>query len=359
MKIIFFNFLFRFSHLYRSSSFNSSGRSSNCDNTCLDEDMFSDVSLEDVQDLNQKLEALQRQISNLADDRTSEPLTRAKTEYAVLQTKYHMLEDQLRETELRSEERLVEEQKRYRELTQLTQRTIEREAELKNENCQIRVDSMDSEITNLREEVRRLRLQCDKHATELRHSEDKLESTRFNLSIVQENLVESRALEKQYLFEKNQSEQHIAELHKEIERIRTDTQAVMTSVKNSNLIFSDSAVSLDSNNLSEAISFDEIQNELENLRGKSRLLQESNDELQAMLLNKNVEEGQKLLNGGFATTNLADELREFGHNQVKFLFFKHSINNFLFIIAGRRTHEFLNTSNQIKYFEILNTYYFL
>ncbi|KAL1398625.1 hypothetical protein pipiens_008813, partial [Culex pipiens pipiens] len=38
-------------HLYRSSSFNSSGRSSNCDTA---EDMYSDVSLEDVQDLNHK-----------------------------------------------------------------------------------------------------------------------------------------------------------------------------------------------------------------------------------------------------------------------------------------------------------------
>lgn len=41
-----------YSQLYRSSSFNSSGRSSNCDNT---EDMYSDVSLEDVQDINLKV----------------------------------------------------------------------------------------------------------------------------------------------------------------------------------------------------------------------------------------------------------------------------------------------------------------
>lgn len=41
-----------YSQLYRSSSFNSSGRSSNCDTT---EDMYSDVSLEDVQDLNHKV----------------------------------------------------------------------------------------------------------------------------------------------------------------------------------------------------------------------------------------------------------------------------------------------------------------
>uniref|UniRef100_A0A1B0A6Q0 Uncharacterized protein n=1 Tax=Glossina pallidipes TaxID=7398 RepID=A0A1B0A6Q0_GLOPL len=38
--------------LARSSSFNSSGRSSNCDTT---EDMYSDVSLENVQDISYKV----------------------------------------------------------------------------------------------------------------------------------------------------------------------------------------------------------------------------------------------------------------------------------------------------------------
>lgn len=52
-QLLILSFLFHhFSQLYRSSSFNSSGRSSNCDTT---EDMYSDVSLEDVQDLNHKV----------------------------------------------------------------------------------------------------------------------------------------------------------------------------------------------------------------------------------------------------------------------------------------------------------------
>lgn len=145
-------FLLLFSHLYRSSSFNSSGRSSNCDTN---EDMYSDISLEEVPDLNHKLELLQRQITNLADtqmnsdDRTS----RAKTENAVLQTKYEMLEETLRETELRAEERLVEEQKRYRELLA----RVEREAELKNENCQIRIQTIEMEVIALRNEIHRLK----------------------------------------------------------------------------------------------------------------------------------------------------------------------------------------------------------
>lgn len=342
------SFSSRFSHLYRSSSFNSSGRSSNCDTT---EDMYSDVSLEDVQDLNHKLELLQRQITNLADTQmnTDDRTTRAKTEYAVLQTKYHMLEEQLRETELRSEERLVEEQKRYRELLA----RVEREAELKNENCQIRIQTMDTEATALRDEIHRLRTQCDKQSTELAQTDEKLETSRFNLSIAQENLAEARAHEKRYLSDRNQSEQLIMELHKEIERIRTETQAVMASVRKANGFhhqISASSLSLESN--SEMFRVEEIQHELDETKLQNRQLQEANEELQAMLLNKNIEEGRNLLNGGTSMANLADELKEMGQNQVREEHFDcsshvHKFSDvchlFLLVNLGRCTHEFINS----------------
>jgi Rab11 family-interacting protein 3/4 len=277
--------------------------------------MYSDVSLEDVQDLNHKLELLQRQITNLADTQmnTDDRTTRTKTEYAVLQTKYHMLEEQLRETELRAEEKLVEEQKRYREL--LTR--VEREAELKNENCQIRIQTMDAETATLREELHRLRTQCDKQATELAATDEKLDATRFNLSVTQENLAEARAIEKRYLSDKNQSEQLIAELTREIERIRTETQAVMATVKKANFHhISASSLSLESNGSSDTFRIEELQNELEDTKLENRQLREANEELQAMLLNKNIEEGRNLLNGGTSMANLADELKEMGQNQV-------------------------------------------
>lgn len=279
--------------------------------------MYSDVSLEEVQDLNHKLEQLQRQITNLADTQmgSDDRTTRAKTEYAVLQAKYHMLEEQQRETELRAEERVVEEQKRYRELLA----RVEREAELKNENCQIRIQTIEAEATALRDEIHRLRTQCDKQSAELALTDEKLETSRFNLTIAQENLLEARTLEKRYLSEKNQSEQMITELTREIERIRTETQAVMASVKKSNGFhhISASSLSLESITYSEPFRIDEIQNELDELRHQNRQLQDANEELQAMLLNKNIEEGRNLLNGGSSMANLADELKEMGQNQVR------------------------------------------
>lgn len=277
--------------------------------------MFSDVSLEDVQDLNHKLELLQRQITNLTDTHmnTEDRSIRAKTDFAVLQTKYQMLEDHLRETEIRNEERIVDEQKRCRELVS----RVERESELKNENCQIRIQTMESEISSLKDEVHRLRTQCDKQSAELTNAEDKLETSRFNLSIMQENLIESREMEKRNLAEKNHSEQMITELHKEIERIRTEAQAVMNSVRNSNGFhhqISASSLSLESNASTEHFRVDELLSEIDDLKVQNRQLSETNEELQAMLLSKNIEEGRFLLNGG--TSNLADELKEIDQNQV-------------------------------------------
>jgi hypothetical protein len=83
-----------------------------------------------------QVQMLQQQVSVLADNQSStdDRYTRAKQDSAALQARVHMLEEQLRESELRAEERLQEEQKRHRELLV----RIEREKQLQVENCTIR-----------------------------------------------------------------------------------------------------------------------------------------------------------------------------------------------------------------------------
>lgn len=282
-------------HLYRSSSFNSSGRSSNCDTA---EDMYSDVSLDDVQDINHKLEILQRQVTNLADtqnnveDRTS----RTKAEYAVLQARYHMLEEQLRETELRAEERLAEEQKRHRELLA----RVEREAKLQNENCQIRIRTIEVEANQLREEITRLRLQCDKQAADLHATEDKLEKTRDNLMVSQQELAEAKANEKKHKADKQAAEDLMVELGKECERLRSERGPALPTTS------------------PESLRLEELHQEMEELRQKSKQLEEANEELQAMVLTKGVEEGRNLLNG--TSNSLAQELEAMSQNQLQIAF---------------------------------------
>uniref|UniRef100_A0AAG5DR94 FIP-RBD domain-containing protein n=1 Tax=Anopheles atroparvus TaxID=41427 RepID=A0AAG5DR94_ANOAO len=282
-------------HLYRSSSFNSSGRSSNCDTA---EDMYSDVSTEDVLDINHRLEILQRQVTNLentqsnVDDRTS----RTKTEYAVLQARYHMLEEQLRETELRAEERLAEEQKRHRELLA----RVEREAKLQNENCQIRIRTMEVEVTGLREEIQRLRLQGDKQAADLHATEEKLEKARDALMTSQHDLADARAEEKKHRAEKLAAEELMVELGKECERLRSERGPALPTTS------------------PESLRLEELHQEMDELRQKNKSLEEANEELQAMMLTRSIEEGRNLVNG--TSNSLAQELEAMSQNQLQVAF---------------------------------------
>jgi len=72
----------------------------------------------------------------LADNQhlTDERYARTKEENAALQARVHMLEEQLRDTELRCEERLASEERRHRELVT----RVDREKQLHIDNCAIR-----------------------------------------------------------------------------------------------------------------------------------------------------------------------------------------------------------------------------
>ncbi|XP_037879906.1 rab11 family-interacting protein 4B isoform X8 [Glossina fuscipes] len=241
-----------------------------------------------------ELELLQRQVTdladtqnNIADDRT----TRTKTEYAVLQARYHMLEEQFREAELRSEERLAEEQKRHRELLA----RVEREAALQNENCQIKIKTTEIEANALREENQRLRLLCDKQANDLHRTEEKLELARDQIVALQQDLDDATKRERKYDQEKKSAEDLMLELSKEVERLRAETGPAMPTTS------------------LESIRLEELHQELEQMRQKNKSLEEQNEELQAAVLTRGVEEGRHLLNG--TLNSLAQELEEMSQAQ--------------------------------------------
>lgn len=116
--------------------------------------------------------------------------------------------------------------------------------------------------------------------------------------------------------EKSSSDAMLIELHKEVERMRTEN-SILSSTKKANGYhnISASSLSLESNASSEPFRIEELQHELDQMKKRNRHLEESNEELQAMMLTKSIEEGRNLLNGG--TSNLADELKEMGQQQVR------------------------------------------
>ncbi|XP_066980531.1 rab11 family-interacting protein 4B-like isoform X5 [Macrobrachium rosenbergii] len=266
------------SQLYRTSSF-SSGRSSAADQ----EDMYSDASLEDdVLDLNHKVQMLQQQVGVLAENQVNsdDRFSRVKQDNAAYQARVVMLEEQLRETELRSEERQAEEQRRSRELIN----RIEREKQLTIENYTIKLASLEKEKKSVEEEGIRLKSQLEKLQKEKESLEDRVSEAEFSASALhQENskLAELSRREKEEIkVERERSAQVIEELRCEIERLRTAEENARKR-----------SPSIDPQNAQSA----ELQATIKQLREENKNLVEQVEDLQAQLLHSRLEEGRVLV----------------------------------------------------------------
>ncbi|XP_043523321.1 rab11 family-interacting protein 4-like isoform X2 [Frieseomelitta varia] len=221
--------------LYRSSSFNSSGRSSNCDPA---DDMYSDVSLEDdVIDLNHRVQMIQEQMHALVDTQSvgEERYARVKQENAMLQARILMLEEAAKDAETRAEERLQAEQRRHRDWAS----RLERERQLQLENYAIKLQAIELEGTSLRDEIGRLREQLEKAKAEKSRLENDLEEAKREIDTVRESERQtiSRANETHYQLEaireelsmKVENQQKIEELMQEVAELRACNKSLEES----------------------------------------------------------------------------------------------------------------------------------
>lgn len=205
--------------LYRSSSFHSSGRSSAGDA----EEMYSDGSLEDeVSDLTHKVQHLEEKMNCLAENQidADDRYTREKEKNAELSTKVFMLEEQLRETEFRSEEKIKEEQRRLKEF----QNRWEREKQLQSENYEIKLQSMEKDLNSAKAEGQRLKTQLERDRGEKENLGEKLFEAERELGYLRE---ENRSLQdqarkdrEQMTIESQGAQQTLLELKREMESMR-------------------------------------------------------------------------------------------------------------------------------------------
>ncbi|XP_065160893.1 rab11 family-interacting protein 4B isoform X3 [Atheta coriaria] len=280
------------SQLYRSSSFNSSGRSSNCDTA---DDMYSDASLEeDVLDLNHKVQLLQQQMGVLQDSAThnDERYTRAKADNAALQARVIMLEEQLRDAEMRADERIHDEQRRTKELIA----RLDREKVLQLENSSIRQHAAETEANTHKDEAQRQRVRVEKLENERKELSDQLLDFRHEISLLKEDEHKYKEQERRLIKANEAQSQLIEELSREVERLRAEvrTPALPTTSP-------------------EALRLDELHEEMASLRELNQQLQDSNEELQASILHAGVEKGRQLTAG----LSLAAELDEMTHDEMQ------------------------------------------
>ncbi|XP_065204170.1 rab11 family-interacting protein 3 isoform X6 [Planococcus citri] len=237
------------------------------------------------------VQMLQQQMNVLADNQThsDERYTRAKQENATLQARILILEEQLREVELRSEEKLVEEEKRHRELVA----RVDREKQLQVENCAIRLQTLELANTNLKEETSRYKNELELQRKEKERLKDHLEESQTIIASLKDELQTLREQEKRHREQKIIAEQLLEDLGREMETLRNDKISALTALQNCKEFPSQTET--------------ELQIQLDSLKQEHRNLQESYEEMQAMLLTRSIQEGRSLLTD---SNNLAAELEE-------------------------------------------------
>ncbi|XP_026737829.1 rab11 family-interacting protein 4 isoform X3 [Trichoplusia ni] len=280
------------SQLYRSSSFNSSGCGSGGEPA---DDMYSDVSLEeDVQGLNYKVQLLQQQVTSLADTQSTadERYARAKADNAVLQARVHMLDEQIREIECRCEESIAEEKRRSREAIA----RVERDRDTQLVAITDRLSAAESEASELKQEVGRLR--------------GVAETLRANAEVA------ARA--------HREAQEQVAELSAALSSAREAERRERDAAAAANALLATARQELQ--RLRDAPPpppdprLDELRKELTLLRTQNKSLSEAQEELQAQILTRGVEEGRSLLDGVsgplVGTNSLAHELSQMSDDEL-------------------------------------------
>uniref|UniRef100_A0A1B6KX96 FIP-RBD domain-containing protein n=1 Tax=Graphocephala atropunctata TaxID=36148 RepID=A0A1B6KX96_9HEMI len=249
------------------------------------------------EDLAGNVQMLQQQMSVLADNQTNtdERYTRAKQDNATLQARVMMLEEQLREVELRSEDRLAEEERRHRELVA----RVDREKQLQVENCAIRLQTLELENTSLREEAARCRAQAERLRAEKTTVTEQLGEAESIVSSLQDEVAALRDQERRHKECAHANQLLVEELTLEVDRLRLEIHTLQELNQNSREPQT------------------QLQAQLDSLRQEHRSLQEAHEELQAMILSRGVEEGRNLLSSANESHSLAAELDDMSQDDIR------------------------------------------
>ncbi|KAK8774616.1 hypothetical protein V5799_010856 [Amblyomma americanum] len=241
-----------------------------------------------VDELGDQVQQLQGQVAALSESLASngDLYRRVKQENATLVHRIHNLEEQIRELEVRSEERAHEEERRLKDALSRQ----ERESALELERCGAQLRSLQQEQRALQEEALRLRTLAERLKVEKEQALEQLDQSQAQLSQLRE---EHQRLQEMCRREREESQaqrtlqaQLLQEVGRELEelrRLRTDRDGRPRSPSLLDLL---PARCL------------ELQGQLESVREENRALREANEELQAQLLSSHVHEGQCLVAGG-------------------------------------------------------------
>lgn len=288
-----------------------------------------DQSEENISDLSKKFDQLQRQFQQLTETQINheDRYKRAKQENDVLLAKIHGLEDQLRELELNSETRAKEDEKRFKDTMakQIKARSQECEQHLhanyllQQELFKAKGDLLKSEalVKTLRSEKETLEVELVDKSNELNTLDEEAHKLRLlvkNLkdeervkaniiSILNEELEDSHSRSQSNILD-NSPNQHNSNQISPKQVCSSSRRSSVTSGSADDFLASSSQAV----NTKALKDIDGLETSLMKLRDENKHLREANEELQAQLLNIQLEEGRSLVQEGNKSYSLADEM---------------------------------------------------
>lgn len=310
---------------------------------------------DNINDLSLKFDHLQRQIEVLTETQSTqdERYKRSRQENDALLNRIHGLEDQIRELEITSEARAKEDEKRFKEAMAKQVKVQSAECEqhlhsnflLQQELFKLKNDLMKSEalVKALRSEKDTLDLELQEKNSELSSLDEEIhklklliknlkdeEHVKSNIiSILNEELEvsqnRSQREQQQLQYNNNSSNNNQEQLNTSSNQNTFNHQTSSPKQRSSSSrrssvtsgigedFFSSNAIVANNKALRD---IDGLEMSLNKLRDENNKLKETNEELQAQLLNIQLEEGRSLVQEGNKSYSLADEMGDIDVQRV-------------------------------------------
>ncbi|CAC5417411.1 RAB11FIP3_4 [Mytilus coruscus] len=251
------------------------------------DEVFDDID-GNFQHLNDRVQFLEKQLTNLSEEKSNtdgahyklkdeNSVLMERAAFRKLNTRIHMLEEQVKDVEVKSDERVSDEQKKYKEILSRQ----EREKSEQMEYFTQRLQNLEKENELLKMENPRLRSEVDRLKIEKLELEDKITELQVEYSSV---MNENSDLKLKFDRERETTGQLLDELGKELGELRQyKIEAEIHRLKE--------ALTVEWNSLSQ----------------ENRGLLELNEDLNAQLLSRCISEGRNLTEGS-QEQSLASEL---------------------------------------------------
>ena len=272
------------------------------------DEVFDDID-GNFQHLNDRVQFLEKQLVNLSEEKNTtdgahfklkdeNSVLMDRSKIRVMNNRIHMLEEQVKDVEVKSDERVSDEQRKYKEILSRQ----EREKSEQMEYFTQRLQNLEKENELLKMENPRLRNEIDRLKIDKLALEDKLTEVQVEYNAI---MNENSDLKLKFDRERETAGQLLDELGKELGELRQykiDTEMRPRRDSHIQIHGKYQNLQVEVNRLKEALTV-----EWNSISQENRGLQELNEDLNAQLLSRCITEGRNLTEGS-QEKSLASEL---------------------------------------------------